>query len=141
MAERSRLAQCAISSRWAQPTLSTKILHPRDLEIGSGKGLLQPRALSTIHLVQALVLFPPSMHCAHTLQWWSQKTVNPPIPVTGWLSTRLDISLNIFRGCQLPKFELRLRYPLFSSSDIRLFALCVVTNLRTVSHCTRSEGM
>ena len=75
------------------------------------------------------------------LQWWSQKTVNPPIPVIGLLSIRLDISLNIIRGCQLPKSGLRLGYPLFWSSDIRLFALYVVTNLRTVVHCSRSEGM
>jgi len=87
-----------VSASTAQGSIIYQDTAPRDPEIGSGKGLLQPRALLTIYLVQALVLFPPNMHYAHTSQWWSQKTVNPPIPAIWWHSIRLDIPLNIIRG-------------------------------------------
>lgn len=66
--EGSRLPVYATPSRWARTALSAGIFLPRYLEIDSAKRLLQPRALPTIHLVHASVLFPPNMHCVHTWQ-------------------------------------------------------------------------
>jgi len=141
VAEGSRLPKCTASSRWARPVLSTKILLPKDPEIDSVKRLLQPKALSTIYLVQSLVLFPPNVHCVRTSRWWSRKNrestdsrYRVTLHKTGYISEhRLGGEKSeLWLGPRsLPQY----------SSDIRLFALSMVTNLWTVAHCSRNEGL